>query len=342
MVLTRNGFERLHADAQLYRHKLGGALAMIFADDILIADPGEMLECIKKDFENELTIKWGGVINTEWKKYLGKQYRREQDTLVVRVPPKYWLGTLELFGMAGCKTSAIPAEVKSCTKEESSPSLDNKLHGLFRSFVGKVMWVLDVRPDIAFVTKKLARRVSSPTETDWTRLVHLARYLQGTQDVTLKLGTAGGGEEIIAYADASWASSPGRRSTSVGIVIYAGVILTSWSRTQGRLALSSCEAELVALTVAGQEASLVRTMMEKIGETTCVRLLTDSASAHQIAERRGLGRLKHVELRWLWVQDGFRAGRLEIARVNTLVKPADSMTKHLHCARLHDLTISWS
>ena len=52
--------------------------------------------------------------------------------------------------------------------------------------------MLDVRPDIVFATKELARRVSSPTEADGTRLVHLARYLQGTQDVMLKLGTAGG------------------------------------------------------------------------------------------------------------------------------------------------------
>jgi hypothetical protein len=78
-------------------------------------------------------------------------------------------------------------------------------------------------------------------------------------------------------------------------------------------------------------------MMEEIGEPTRVRLYTDSTSAHQIAERRGLGRLKHVELRWLWMQDEFRAGRLEITRVNTLVNPADLMTKHLHRSRLEDL-----
>ena len=70
---------------------------------------------------------------------------------------------------------------------------DHKRHGLFRSFVGKVMWVLDIRPDIAFVTEGLSRRASSPTEADWTRFVHLARYLQGTRDVMLKLGAAGGG-----------------------------------------------------------------------------------------------------------------------------------------------------
>ena len=207
-VLTRNGFERLHADAQLYRHKLSSGLAMIFADDILVAAPEGWLERIKKDFEKELTVKWGGIIGAEWKKYLGKQYRREKDALMVRVQPKYWLDILELGDMTGCKTSAIPAEVKSCTEEEPSPSPEKKRHGLFRSFVGKVMWVLDVRPDIAFATKELARRVSSPTEVDWTRLVHLARYLQGTKDVMLRLGTAGGREEeITAYADASWASS---------------------------------------------------------------------------------------------------------------------------------------
>ena len=99
----------------------------------------------------------------------------------------------------------------------------------------------------------------------------------------------------------------------------------------------SCEAELVASTAAGLEASFVRTMVEEIGGPTRVRLHTDSTSEHQIAERRGLGRLKLVGLRWLWVQDEFRAGRLDNARVNTLVGPADLMTKHLHRARFEDL-----
>ena len=101
--------------------------------------------------------------------------------------------------------------------------------------------------------------------------------------------------------------------------------------------MSSCEAELVALTVAGQEANFVRTVMEEIKEPTRVRLYTDSTSAQQIAERRGLGRLRHVEPRWLWLQDEFRAGRLDLARVNTLARPADLMTKRLHRARHEDL-----
>ena len=68
----------MHADALLYRHKLSNGLTMIFADDILIAAPEEWLERIKKNFEKELTVKWGGVIGSEWKKYLGKQYVPER------------------------------------------------------------------------------------------------------------------------------------------------------------------------------------------------------------------------------------------------------------------------
>ena len=204
---------------------------------------------------------------------------------MVRVPPKCWLGSMELESMTRCKTSAIPAEVKSCTEEESSPSLDHKRHGLFCSFVGKVMWVLDVRPDIASATKGLARRASSPTEADWTRLVHLAMYLQGTQDVMLKLGTAGGGEEIIAYAELSWASSPGRRSTSGGIVTYAGVILISWSRTQGRLALStvgfhSFNLRIINLRVSNQNKLIVDTLLTRCRISMCQGFGTKKHDAH--------------------------------------------------------------
>ena len=45
---------------------------------------------------------------------------------MVRVSPKYWLDTLGLVDMTVCKTSAIPAEVKSCTEEDPSPSLEKE------------------------------------------------------------------------------------------------------------------------------------------------------------------------------------------------------------------------
>eukprot|EP00972_Heterocapsa_arctica_P052131 7668762-Heterocapsa_arctica.AAC.1 len=52
-------------------------------------------------------------------------------------------------------------------------------------------------------------------------------------------------DEVVAISDASWAGGPSRRSTSGGIIVYLGVILLCYSRTQPVVALSTCEAELL-------------------------------------------------------------------------------------------------
>eukprot|EP00972_Heterocapsa_arctica_P016028 2362711-Heterocapsa_arctica.AAC.1 len=63
---------------------------------------------------------------------------------------------------------------------------------------------------------------------------HLLRYVKGTQDWVLRLrGEESTDEkEIVVVCNASWADGPSRRSTSSGIVVYLGVILLKYSRTQ--------------------------------------------------------------------------------------------------------------
>ena len=46
-----------------------------------------------------------------------------------------------------------------------------------------------------------------------------------------------------------------------------------------------------------------------------------------MAARRGLGKLKHVELKYLWVQDVAKEGRLKICKIHTDNNPADHLTK---------------
>eukprot|EP00972_Heterocapsa_arctica_P061212 9025758-Heterocapsa_arctica.AAC.1 len=96
------------------------------------------------------------------------------------------------------------------------------------------MYATQVRPDIAYTVKELARRVSQPTRQDAMAMQHLLRYIKGTQDWILQLSGCECVEkdEVVVTSDASWAEGPSRRSTSGGIVIYLGVVLLSYSRTQ--------------------------------------------------------------------------------------------------------------
>eukprot|EP00972_Heterocapsa_arctica_P064979 9592523-Heterocapsa_arctica.AAC.1 len=86
------------------------------------------------------------------------------------------------------------------------------------------------------------------------------RYITGTTNVALyhDIDTQADGD-VHVVVDASWASGEVRKSTSGESVWWRGFLLGHWCRTQPTIALSSCEAELVAMTLGVTEAKLAQT-----------------------------------------------------------------------------------
>ena len=112
----------------------------------------------------------------------------------------------------------------------------------------------------------------------------------------------------------------------------------SWSRTQPVVTLSTAEAELTAMGVAVQEGQFLQHLLEELGRPAPLRLFSDSSAARAIVARRGCGRLKHLAVKELWLQDQLREGRLTVQRVGTLDNPADLFTKVFGAPRHRVLT----
>ena len=58
-----------------------------------------------------------------------------------------------------------------------------------------------------------------------------------------------------------------------------------------------------------------------------VTMWTDSTAGKSVASRRGLGKMRHVELKYLWVQDVVKEGRLRVRKVDGARNVADHLTK---------------
>ena len=78
-------------------------------------------------------------------------------------------------------------------------------------------------------------------------------------------------------------------------------------------------------------------MAEDLGWKTEVQIWTDSSAAKAIANRRGLGKLRHVELKWLWVQDIVKEGRVKLKTVRGTENVADHLTKPKTKAEMEEL-----
>ena len=87
------------------------------------------------------------------------------------------------------------------------------------------------------------------------------------------------------------------------------------------------EAEYYALVTGSAEGLGIRSLMQDLGWDLQVKIWTDSSTAQSVASRRGLGKLRHVELRFLWVQEMVKKGRLKLGKVWGPKNVADHLTK---------------
>eukprot|EP00971_Amphidinium_carterae_P010712 211639-Amphidinium_carterae.2 len=161
------------------------------------------------------------------------------------------------------------------------------------------------------------------------QLRRMARYLRGTVDMALEIKCTDFEPTLHVYGDAVWAGDKSRRSISSGIVCWGKVPLFSWSRFQGPRALSSGEAEYYQLASSASEALLIQQALAFYGHALKIVLYTDSIAALGISKREGVGKLRHLDLRLLWIQDGIREKLFEIRKIGTAANVADLGTKAL-------------
>ena len=126
--------------------------------------------------------------------------------------------------------------------------------------------------------------------------------------------------------------------------------IKTWSSTQGAVALSSAEAEFYAMIEAVIRGKGILNIMKEIGFviTERIQLFTDSSAAKSFVSRTGLGRMKHLEIRDLWLQREVGLGKVLVNKVEGPRNPADLLTKYLKRweielrLKLMGLRIEWS
>ena len=106
-------------------------------------------------------------------------------------------------------------------------------------------------------------------------------------------------------------------------------MLKSWSSTQKSIATSSGEAEFYALTKAAAEGLGVQAVAADLGWIFKLQVWVDSTAARAVANRTGLGKVRHLEVRFLWVQEALRDGRFKLFKVAGVQNPAHVATKGL-------------
>ena len=141
---------------------------------------------------------------------------------------------------------------------------------------------------------------------------------------------------VESFSDASWGDDRAtRKSTSSGVISLNGILLCSLCRTQSAIALSSCESELHAANSIMCESIhltqlpkfLVNDSSPKNSNAVMQKLFVDSSSAQAFIQRAGVGRMKHISIRMMFLQQLLRDQQFSLCRIPTKHNPADLNTK---------------
>ena len=103
--------------------------------------------------------------------------------------------------------------------------------------------------------------------------------------------------------------------------------LKVWSPTQTVVARNSGEVECYAAVKGASEAIGSQSACKDLGIDLRIRVLTESPACRGTCGRTGLGKVKHMAIQMLWLQDVVRQGAVEMRRVRGDVNAADLMTK---------------
>src|SRR5271163_474887 len=164
----------------------------------------------------------------------------------------------------------------------------------------------------------------------------ILQYLKGTKGYKLHFGGQLGGQKLVGYCDANWGNEINSRKSTSGYLFYLGGGVISWSsKRQPTVALSSTEAEYMALTHATKEAMWLRSLLKELefGEEeyiTATTIYEDNQSSIALAKNPvHHARTKHIDIQHHFIREKVDSKEIELIYLPTDDMHADTLTKPL-------------
>ena len=252
-------------------------------------------------------------------------------------------------GLTDSKTKPVPAKVSlqlHAFKDQPVFNLDFN----YRSVVGKLNYLAQTtRPDIMYATHQIAKYSSDPREPHGEAILYLVRYLKKTRDlgICFKPNPEKGFE---CYCDADFSGNWNKqfanvdpstsKSRSGWIMFYAGCPVCWASKLQSQVALSTTEAEYIAMSQALRNVipvmNLIQEMREKGFQVICTlpsvyyKVFEDNSGTLELARLPKLRpRTKHINICYHHFREHVHKGLIKIFPISTKDQISDALNKAL-------------
>ena len=206
---------------------------------------------------------------------------------------------------------------------------------IYRAIVARGNFIGQDRPDIQYTVKELSRTMSKPDRESGARAKRLGRYPVGAPRLVAKCEVQDMPEKIDVWTDTDFAGCQvTRKSTSGGVIMFGKHCLKTWSSTQEVVAVSSGEAELYGIVQGATHGLGMQSLMRDLGIEAEIHIHSDASAAIGMTRRRGVGKVRHIEVKELWVQDMVQSGKVYIHKVEGVNNIADILTKYVNRDKL--------
>jgi hypothetical protein len=216
--------------------------------------------------------------------------------------------------------------------------------------VGKLNYLAQTtRPDILYAVHQVAKYSSDPREPHGEEILYLVRYLKKTRDLGIRF-KPNHEKGFECYCDADFSGNWNKqfanvdpstsKSLSGWILFYAGCPVCWASKLQSQVALSTTEAEYIAMSQALRDVipvmNLIQEMREKGFQVICTlpsvycKVFEDNSGALELARLPKLRpRTKHINICYHHFREHVRKGLIKIFPISTKDQIADALTKAL-------------
>jgi hypothetical protein len=336
--LKPEGLQPSTADSCVYVRRRDGhfLLLVVHVDDQIIAcNSRAVLDTFKARLNARFECSDSGPVGF----FLGFNIHRDREERKLYMSQEHYLeALLERFNMSTSTPSKtpLPSDFKpiAATDEE----FDQARHLDYPSLAGGILYAATVsRPDLAFAASVLCHYMSKWSYSHFRAAKHCLRYIRGTSDLCLVFDEAAAKRIVLGYADADWGGCQETRRSTTGYVFKTFGGTTGWkSKRQSTMALSTTQAEVLAVTDATRQAEWLRQFLDDLGMPVdgAIPILNDNRGAVLLSNHsHDHGTSKHFEIRTGYLRQETQNNRIKIEHVGTTDNIADGLTKSVPTAR---------
>ncbi|CAJ2651441.1 unnamed protein product [Trifolium pratense] len=341
--LLKVGFVRSNYDSCVYMMKRNEKVILyllLYVDDILMASSDKHeIQKLKEKLNGEFEMKDLGNA----KRILGMDILRDQSKGELFLSQHDYLKkVVERYRMSDSKVVNTPLghhsklSIKQCPQSEDERK---KMESTpYASGVGSIMYgMVCSRPDLSNAISVVSRFMANPGPVHWQALKWVLRYLNGSLKGGLRYKRIDPRRDALeGYVDADYAGNVDTRKSLSGFVFTLfGTAVTWKANQQSVVALSTTQAEYIALVEGVKEVIWLKGMIGEMGiGQGFVKIHCDSQCAIHLANHQVYHeRTKHIDI-WLHVvRDMIETKEIIVEKVASEENPADMFTKSLPRSR---------